>query len=37
MEKGPNPLQKGDNHRNVKLGSGVKNLLQNHWANVYQA
>jgi hypothetical protein len=30
---GPGPLQKGDNHKNVKMGVGSFNnlLLQNHW------
>jgi hypothetical protein len=32
--KGPGPLQRGDNHKNG-VGS-FKNLLQNHWANFNQ-
>jgi hypothetical protein len=33
--KGPDPLQRGDNHKKCKIGMGsFKNLLlQNHWAN----
>jgi hypothetical protein len=33
--KGPGPIQRGDNHKNVKMGwDHLKNLLlQNHWAN----
>jgi hypothetical protein len=36
--KGPGPLQRGDNHKNVKIGVGsFKNLLlQNHSANFNQ-
>jgi hypothetical protein len=35
--KGPGPLHRGDNHKNVKMGWGsFKNLLQNHWANFNQ-
>jgi hypothetical protein len=31
------PLQRGDNHKNVKMGWGhIKILLQNHWANFNQ-
>jgi hypothetical protein len=30
--KGPGPLQRGDNHKNVKMRVGsFKYLLQNHW------
>jgi hypothetical protein len=32
--KGPDPLQRGDNHKNG-VGS-FKNHLQNHWANLNQ-
>jgi hypothetical protein len=29
--KGPGPLQRGDSHKNTKMGWGsFKNLLQNH-------
>jgi hypothetical protein len=35
--KGPGPLQRGDNHKNEKMGWGhLKILLQNHWANFIQ-
>jgi hypothetical protein len=37
--KGPGPLQRGDNYKNVKLGWGhlrINLLLQNHWANFNQ-
>jgi hypothetical protein len=35
--KGPGPLQRGNNHKNVKMGLGsFNNLLQNHWANFNQ-
>jgi hypothetical protein len=36
--KGSGLLQRGDNHKNVKMGMGsFKNLLlQNHWANFNQ-
>jgi hypothetical protein len=37
--KGPGPLQRGDNHRNVKMGCGNLKIffLQNYWANFNQA
>jgi hypothetical protein len=28
--KGPGPLQRGDNHKNAEMGGALKNLLQNH-------
>jgi hypothetical protein len=36
--KGPGPLQRGDNHKNEKngMGSSKNFLLQNHWANFNQ-
>jgi hypothetical protein len=33
LNKGPGPLQRVDNHKNVKVGWG---LLKNHWANFNQ-
>jgi hypothetical protein len=32
--KGPGPLQRGDNHKNGVMS--FKNLIQNHWANFKQ-
>jgi hypothetical protein len=30
--KGPGPLERGDNYENVKMGWGsLKNLLKNYW------
>jgi hypothetical protein len=40
--KGPGPLPRGDNHKNVKMGWGSfknLNLLKNHWtrkAEIYK-
>jgi hypothetical protein len=36
--KGPGPLQRGDNHKNVKMGWGsfTNNFLQNHRTNFNQ-
>jgi hypothetical protein len=36
--KGPGPLQRGDNDKNVKRGWGNLKIffLQNHWANFNQ-
>jgi hypothetical protein len=34
--KGQGPLQRGDNHKNVKNGVGSFKNLQNHWANFNQ-
>jgi hypothetical protein len=35
--KGPSPLQREDNYKNVKMGVGsFSNLPQNHWANFNQ-
>jgi hypothetical protein len=36
--KGPGPLQRGDNHKNVKMGVWSFNnlLFQNQWANFNQ-
>jgi hypothetical protein len=35
LNKGPVPLQRGDNHKNVKIGVGsFNNLPQNHWASL---
>jgi hypothetical protein len=35
--KGPGPLQRGDNDKNVKMGwDHLKILLQNHWAKFNQ-
>jgi hypothetical protein len=30
--KGPGPLQRGDNHKNVKMEWSFKNLDDNYWA-----
>jgi hypothetical protein len=36
--KGPGPLQREDNHKNVKMGWGhiINLFFQNHWANYNQ-
>jgi hypothetical protein len=37
LNKGPGPLLRGDNHKNVKMGYGhLKNLLQNQEAKFNQ-